>query len=239
MAKNLLSQEITFVFKISDNMIAMKLFSLIISLIIPGGSLTIAGRYKTALAIPLMGLFWVMLFSQLRWLITPTGFAIMLLGLLSLHLLSYLFGAQLILNNKIKRAWLILLLVIALNLIIIITSHLNKAQWFGFAFYHIPSVSMQPTLQVGDVILVDTWNKKANIQDIIVTKITEKSLVIVKRVSNTQITNNGKELFITGDNRYRSTDSRKFGWVKVKHLIGSVKFVWFSFKRKRWFKKIQ
>ena len=227
--------------EIRDN-INMKFFGLIFSLFLPGGSLVFAGLYKTATTIPLIGVLWVFLCSYFRWVITPEGFVLMLCGLLTLHVSSFLFGLVKALSFNNKGSLFnnfSLIILFTLNLVITFACHQHKAKLFGFAFYHIPSVSMQPTLQVGDVIVVDTWNKKVNIQDIVVTKITAKSLVLVKRVSNTQKGSNGKELFILGDNRHRSTDSRKFGWIPAHYLIGKVQFIWFNFKKARWFKTIQ
>jgi hypothetical protein len=40
------------------------------------------------------------------------------------------------------------------------------------------------------------------------------------------------EIFVEGDNKNRSVDSRRFGWLSGDLLIAKVKFVWFSFQEK-------
>lgn len=132
-------------------------------------------------------------------------------------------------------------LLIGANLSIMILSHLHKARIYGFAFYHIPSVSMTPTLLPGDIILIDTWLTKtqsAKIGDILVFKQNDKSVVMVKRVRDIRQTGSDQEYFMTGDNQQRSTDSRSFGWITQDKLIGKVKFVWFSFRERRFFSTV-
>lgn len=216
-----------------------RLFSIaysLIALLIPGASLLLAGRYKLGLSIPFIGLFWVAALSWSRVVIEPSGFIVFLLGLLALHLVSYIAGIILTIRNSgaiaCLRAWGTLLLLCSLNLAVTLSSHLYKDQWFGFAFYHIPSESMSPTLQTSDVVLIDTWAYKTQpplADDIIIVKRTATSMVLAKRLQKTRSHNEERELFIVGDNTNSSIDSRRFGWVSDDYLIGKVRFVWFSF----------
>lgn len=77
---------------------------------------------------------------------------------------------------------------------------------------------MTPTFRKGDVVLVNRLSyffKKPKIGDIIVLK---KEKYIIKRVSRV----NKGGVFVLGDNRKESTDSRKFGWVNKKLIRGKV-----------------
>ena len=79
--------------------------------------------------------------------------------------------------------------------------------------------SMLPTLKNGDVVLI---NPKAKVEqgDIaLASHPYKKSVKILKRVK--EFTENG-DLFLIGDNAEESTDSRTFGAVPLKCLIGKV-----------------
>lgn len=78
--------------------------------------------------------------------------------------------------------------------------------------------SMLPTLESGDRVLIDP---RAAIHegDIVLASHPFKSLQIIKRLLS--IESDGR-IFLTGDNPTESTDSRVFGVIKRKHLIGKV-----------------
>ncbi len=77
--------------------------------------------------------------------------------------------------------------------------------------------SMLPTLKDGDAILIDA-DAKIAVGDIILTKHPfKKSVKLVKRLS--EIDQNGN-YFLVGDNPPESTDSRTFGALSPKHLLG-------------------
>ena len=196
----------------------------------------LAGRYKLGFSVPLLGLLWVTVLSWSRVVIESEGFIALIVGLLTLHLISYTAGVILSIRSSVTIPWLktlgLFALLCTLNIGITLSSHLYKDQWFGFAFYHIPSESMNPTLQTGDVALIDTWayeNQLALANDIIIVKRTGKSMVLAKRLTKTRNRNEEIELFIAGDNLNNSIDSRRFGWITDNYIIGKVQFVWFSF----------
>ena len=169
-------------------------------------------------------------------MITPTGFLVMLVGLFALHVLGYAAGLKIGLKkNEITpnlKSWGALVLLCCLNVGIAVSCHLYKDKWFGFAFYHIPSESMMPTLQTGDIAVIDSWAYQVQppqINDILIVKRSANSMVLVKRLTKIRTRKNQTELFIEGDNQNRSVDSRRFGWVDDDYLIGKVVFVWFSF----------
>ena len=205
-----------------------------LSLLVPGSALLLTKRNMLAFSIPLLGLGWVLVMSLTRWVIIPNGFMVMLVGLFTLHVASYLWG---ILSDAKKRPvdgayWIKFILIISLNIIFTLGCHLLKDRLLGFAFYHIPSQSMRPTLIAGDVILADTWalnDRAVSIDDVIVVKRSAHSMLLVKRLKKTRFINNQMELFIEGDNTTRSVDSRNFGWIPDDFVVGKAQFVWFSF----------
>lgn len=77
---------------------------------------------------------------------------------------------------------------------------------------------MAPTFKENDTVLVNRFSyflSPPKIGDLIVLK---REQYIIKRIK--KIKNN--EYFITGDNRNKSTDSRMFGWIGRKDIVGKV-----------------
>ncbi len=226
----------------------LKTAKILLSIFVPGGSLAFSGYAFKCFLVPIIGLFWTFTISLPRWIVTVEGFLIFMSGLTLIHIASFIYGAYLIGNNNIskknpKRYTLILFFaVILLNLTILVTSHLFKKSIYGFEFYHIPSVSMKPTLLSGDIIMVDTWPiapESMTPGKVLVFKKSSRSVVMIKRIQKTRKSSNEIELYFEGDNRTRSVDSRKFGWVSAKYVIGEAEFILFSFKdNTRWFRPI-
>ncbi len=80
---------------------------------------------------------------------------------------------------------------------------------------------MEPTLRDGDVILVNRlayFLTKPKAGDTVAIK-WEKYYIIkrIKKISHGKI-------FIVGDNKGDSADSRRFGWINKKEIIGKVMF---------------
>jgi hypothetical protein len=219
----------------------MKYLHSLLCLLVPGSSSALAGTYVRAFAVPIIGLSMVFLFSITRWVVTPSGFAAMLIVLVAWHFINYWIGILAIFENKLPRRYqaLTLIALVAVNLSIIVSSHVYKAQIFGFSFYHIPSPSMEPTLQVGDVVLVNTWDATSADRKVIVVKRHQHGIVLAKRITKIRRASDGLEIFIEGDNSLRSIDSRKFGWIAEGNIIAKVEFVWFSFRGSRWFQSVK
>ena len=76
---------------------------------------------------------------------------------------------------------------------------------------------MLPALKNGDVILINAHEKISEGDIVLVDHPYKKSVKILKRIKN--FTENG-DLYLIGDNAAESTDSRTFGAVPSKHLIG-------------------
>lgn len=211
-------------------------FLAFMSLLLPGGSFLLGRRFVWAFSVPFIGLLGVFVICFTRWVITPTGLSVLVFGLITLHVVTYVWGLILVFKtpHTIKTLTLcgVFVALAVLNSCIVVACHVYKGQWFGFGFYHIPSSSMHPTLQRGDVVLINTWaytNRRPIIGDVLILKRSEKGIVLAKRLTKIREHNQNTELFIEGDNALRSTDSRKFGWVSSNYILGEVKFVWFSF----------
>jgi phage repressor protein C with HTH and peptisase S24 domain len=78
--------------------------------------------------------------------------------------------------------------------------------------------SMEPRLLDGRVVLVNRWFTPIKVGDIVVVRHDGKEKI--KRI--TQL--NGEQVFISGDNRLQSTDSKDFGWLNRNVVIA--KLLW-------------
>lgn len=76
--------------------------------------------------------------------------------------------------------------------------------------------SMLPALEDGQDVVSVNWFYKVKVGDIVVIKVNGKEMV--KRVQKIQ----GQQVFIQGDNKEESTDSRQFGPVSMDQIVGKV-----------------
>ncbi len=80
---------------------------------------------------------------------------------------------------------------------------------------------MLPSFKDGDKALVNRWFyllKKPQKNEIII--INKKNIIMIKRIKKTQ----DNKFFVAGDNLKESTDSRHFGWIEKKDVLGKVVF---------------
>lgn len=93
--------------------------------------------------------------------------------------------------------------------------------FFPFSRFTVHGNSMLPTLKPGQDVLVFNWWRVVGIKagDIAVIKKNGKEMV--KRV---QSVHDG-EVFVEGDNKGESTDSRDFGPVSMDQIVGKITFV--------------
>ncbi|WP_036479305.1 nickel-type superoxide dismutase maturation protease [Myxosarcina sp. GI1] len=89
--------------------------------------------------------------------------------------------------------------------------------------FRVTGNSMQPLLQPGEEILIDRHayqNRVPQIGDIVVaTHPFRSGLTVVKRIA---LVMEDGSLFLKGDNFTESTDSRTFGTVNLKYILGKV-----------------
>ena len=95
--------------------------------------------------------------------------------------------------------------------------------------------SMLPTLDDGDLVLIDKMNKKFNLGSIHVLQPPINDYIVIKRLCKIENYNSviGEKLnryWFLGDNRDFSQDSRTYGWINKEAIEGRVIKTW---KRKR------
>jgi nickel-type superoxide dismutase maturation protease len=79
--------------------------------------------------------------------------------------------------------------------------------------------SMLPTLKNGDAVLINPQAKLKQGDIVLANHPYKKNVKILKRIK--EFTKNG-DLFLIGDNADKSTDSRTFGAVPLKCVLGKV-----------------
>lgn len=93
---------------------------------------------------------------------------------------------------------------------------------FPLARYKVYGDSMIPTLKEGHEVICYRWayskEKLPKVGDIVVAKI--KDIEIVKRVQFVR----EDSVYLRGDNEKESTDSRNFGWINLRQIVG--KAIW-------------
>ncbi len=96
---------------------------------------------------------------------------------------------------------------------------LNHLKLLPFSKFTVSGYSMLPTLEPGQTVFTFNWFLKFKKGDLVVAKV--KGRLLVKRVGKIR----KEKLFLVGDNKKMSTDSRNFGWVSKKNILGKVEFV--------------
>ena len=87
------------------------------------------------------------------------------------------------------------------------------------SFFKVKGSSMLPNYKEGDYLLINKLTKPKK-GDAVVLKHPKTNELILKRVSRI----NGNKVFVTGDNKEFSKDSRHFGFVDRKYILGRVLF---------------
>lgn len=80
--------------------------------------------------------------------------------------------------------------------------------------------SMYPTLEPGTTLFLNTLDKTPKIGDIVVVEplICFGGKTVIKRVVDVR----DGEIFLEGDNKEISYDSRNVGWIKTEHILGVI-----------------
>lgn len=114
-------------------------------------------------------------------------------------------------SNKPKPLSSILYLVFSIKYSLLILSPIFKFKVIGHSMY--------PTIKEGEIILVNRFSyllKRPSIGDIIAAKVNKE--ILIKRITKIDRDN----YFLKGDNLQDSLDSRRFGAVSKKQIIGKV-----------------
>lgn len=184
-----------------------------------------------------------------RVVLTPAGITALILTLASVHLGSWTLCIHQSLNTQIKFDWrnfFYSAVFCVFWLAVFMVGFVYKNRFFGIQIYFIPSPSMQPTLEPGDVILVDTWayrNQAPQLGDIIIFTSDAHQGVLVKRIQPwPEGVESEEKYYVMGDNRKESLDSRYFGGIEQKQIQGKVELILLStaptlkFRENRWLK---
>lgn len=84
----------------------------------------------------------------------------------------------------------------------------------------VKGISMQPTLYDGQFLILNTLDKDVEIGDIVVVEplVCAGGTYIIKRVTNIE----DNKVFVEGDNKDHSLDSRTFGWIRKDAIMGVI-----------------
>lgn len=174
--------------------------------------------------------------------------------------------------KRYNRWWFYLIWLLAFSAFSLVANK-NRGVLFGYDLYRVPSVSMSPTIELDDFILVDTWQYGHHAPadgDVVVLHLKEQTGVkYVKRIvgipgdqielRDSALFRNGRpvsepyvhsvepffglgrsygpivvapdQVFVLGDYRDNSADSRVWGVIPVSQIQGRVHFIWFSSAR--------
>lgn len=158
----------------------------IINMVVPGAGFIMTGSFLIGIAIQALSASSIILMCWLRWVLTPAGCKTLLTLLILIHIFNALcFILKLL---KAQNAWTIKNTCLALIFSVICFGALflgfeTKDQWLGVHINFVPSISMQPTLQPGDLILVGTWvyrHSPPQINDIVIFTLPQRQDFTVK-----------------------------------------------------------
>lgn len=198
----------------------------------PGSGFAVLKQYRRS-AINLGLLFLIVaFFFWTRQVLNPIGLKYFLVAILVAHiaLTIWFISAWQRSSRKsfsIFKSLPALAIFLCLSLSLFSIGFLTKHHWLGVHLYFVPSASMQPALQPGDFILVDTWyyrQAKPSEGNIVVFKLPSNNETAVKRIHHWPSGELVKEgnYYALGDNRHHSADSRWFGGIPPDSIRGKV-----------------
>ncbi len=78
--------------------------------------------------------------------------------------------------------------------------------------------SMEPAIKDGSFVLAAVSFFRIRAGDVVLLRHPSKNMLIIKRV----LKMSGGMVWVEGDNKEKSSDSRKFGWVDSRNITGKV-----------------
>ena len=89
-----------------------------------------------------------------------------------------------------------------------------------FSYFRVQGQSMEPFSKEGDFVFVNRFSRLKE-GDVAVLRHPVSLRLLLKRIVRKQ----GERYWFKGDNTDRSSDSRVFGWVSKKHILGRAKVI--------------
>lgn len=224
-------------------LLIMKSIGPFLNLIYPGVGSAINGRLLQGLFTQIILLLYLTTTCQLELLDSASGIVFLLTSVVLVQIITLIILTQQVsLQQKIwQRSFNVALLAAcsAMFIFVIVNHH---GTLLGYRVYFVPSQSMQPALEPGDIILVNSkrletreWKKG----DIIVFADKKKSdYYYTKRIADkpNHLRVSSDELyFVLGDNAEHSADSRALGLIHRRQFMGKVELVlWNITHAERW-----
>ncbi|MCX7113019.1 MAG: signal peptidase I [Proteobacteria bacterium] len=244
----------------------------VLSLIMPGLGHVYAGNLRKGLIFIGVEYGVILLAGAFGVLSTFYGIASLIVLYIGFYVFVLLSSVRLALRNKEYKLQLYNRWYWYLAIFVAVSVPANilfsfRGDVLGYETYRIPAKSMEPTLQVGEFITVNTRYQQLEVGDVIVflypkdrsipyirrvaavggdavsihdgivyrNGIPESLLLVPERkrlkefsISMTERKVPENELFLLGDWRDNSNDSRFWGTVPVADVIGKVTYIWFS-----------
>lgn len=198
------------------------ILKIILSFAIPGASLLFTSKPARAVCIPTIFIVTLATFTETRAIASLYGFTACIIILAGVHTISFLGGIGSFSRpnggHYIRSAVLFSFIILFMHGAIVKVFYSYRNSVLGLELYYIPSQSMQPTIQPGDVVLADTRPNKATLKvgDIVVFQHPYiNGLAIIKRISS--IVGDGT-VSVSGDNPENSLDSRTLGNIDISAI---------------------
>lgn len=96
--------------------------------------------------------------------------------------------------------------------------------WFPLQKYRVQGHSMEPLFFEGQTVIINKYSytfQKPQLRDCVIVQVYSSKKIVLKRI--TKIKNNN--IYLEGDNKHDSMDSKEFGWIEKKQIIGKVIFI--------------
>lgn len=212
-----------------------RLLACTLNLLIPGTGQALLGYWRLAFLIQgvLLGLVLILCWSRLVFEPAAILASTLLVGGVYVFSCACCFRDSATPTFQGNRNFILFCLFIIVCSTCFAIAFAFKDRWLGVHIYYVPTESMSPTLEPGQLILVDTWaynNKMPTVGEVVVFQLAGVEQTYVKRITpwpDGQLQRDGL-WYVMGDNRGASVDSRRFGGIKPEWLAGQVRLVLFS-----------
>lgn len=215
-----------------------------LNLVIPGAGLTVRGRLRWAIYTQLALILTVALLCWSRLVFEPMAIQVSVVFVVLVYLISSWLCFKATSTTTDSQSKLVTQIVgfIVVGLTVWYGGLTFKQHWLGFEVFFVPSNSMSPTIREGEFFIGDTWlsaNHPPQTGEIVVFR--EKNHLFTKRIfaiegenvfqrglhvskdenlnGSTKINIGAGEVFVVGDNRTGSRDSRHSGAISVSSIV--------------------